>query len=149
MSFSSAPTWKTRYTANGSTDTFAAPTYLLAADLKVYVGTTLKTITTDYTLNSGNVVFNSNPANASIVTIVNDPVLSQGNDLTASDEFSSLSIENQLDRCMTAIKVLSDRCMKAPLTDAVGSIGNLPVAATRASQLLGFDASGDPKEVAP
>jgi hypothetical protein len=102
------------YTGNGVTTSFSFPYQVLAAaDLKVYVAGTLKTITTHYTLSgtapylSGtNVQFVSIPANGASIVILRDPIMTQAVDAVENDP---LPVETALERPLDKLTQIAQR----------------------------------------
>lgn len=100
-----------RSTANGSTTVFPY-TFMIYAntDIEVLVDTTVKTITTDYTVDGlgvsggGNVTFIAAPANAAIVTLLRKQAAAQASDYQANEAFPSVRIEKDYDKIVMAIQ---------------------------------------------
>jgi len=141
------------YTGNGSTAAFSFPYKFLAdGDLKVYVDNVLKTLTTDYTVSGagsesgGTVTFVTAPASLTSVVFYRDMAITQEVDYITGDAFPAETHEEALDR-LTMIDQQQedqiDRAVKLQLGDETSSM-ELPVKATRATKMLGFDADGDP-----
>jgi hypothetical protein len=141
------------YTGNGSTASFSFPYKFLAdGDLKVYVDNVLKTLTTDYTLSGagdasgGTVTFVTAPASLTSVVFYRDMAITQEVDYITGDAFPAETHEEALDR-LTMIDQQQedqiDRAVKLQLGDETSSM-ELPLKATRATKMLGFDADGDP-----
>ena len=100
-----------RYTGNGTTDTFAYTFRILKdADIKVEIadaddlnGETL-TLTTDYTVTGagdsggGNVVLTTPLADGWSIAITRDPDMKQETDLGAQESFDAQAIEDSLDK---------------------------------------------------
>ena len=140
------------YTGNGSTASFSFPYKFLAdGDLKVYVDNVLKTLTTDYTLSGagdasgGTVTFVTAPASLTSVVFYRDMAITQEVDYITGDAFPAETHEEALDR-LTMIDQQQedqiDRAVKLQLGDETSSM-ELPLKATRATKMLGFDADGD------
>lgn len=150
------------YTANGVTTAFAADFYFLAdADLAVYVtdlanSSTLKTLTTDYTVSGagnpagGTVTFNTAPTNNYRVSILRGASLLQPLDLADNDPLPADSVEMELDRLLMQLQQVKERLDHAIRIQPSESsaLGTLPPASLRANMILGFDASGNPIPVA-
>lgn len=148
------------YTGNGVTTSFAFPySVLAAADLKVYVGGTLKTLTTHYTLSGTapytagcNVVFLTAPADEADIVFLRDPALTQQVDVVEGDPLPVESaVEQPFDRVTMIMQRLDDRLgrtIRQPDTDAT-QLDELPPAAERLSKLLGFDSDGQLGPVLP
>lgn len=145
------------YTGNGVTDTFAFTSMIFAkSDLVVYVAGVLQVVDVDYTVAGflddagGSVTFVTPPASAASVVIERSVPYQQPTVYQRGDDFPSSSHETALDR----VTVLAQQAIAAVVRTLrqqaadVGDIGELPLKAARASQLLGFDANGDPEAVA-
>ena len=99
---------KHSYNGNGSQAAFAYTFKIFAdADIKVYVGTTLKTLNTHYTLSGvgatggGNVTFTSGnipAAGTGNVTLLRSLALTQGVDLINYGKFDAEVVEAQYDK---------------------------------------------------
>lgn len=150
---------RAQYTANGVNTIFAFPyKFFEGTDLKVYVGTTLKTLTTDYTVQGippgsfyggGNVVFGAAPASLSVVTIVRNVPRTQSSDYQDYPNYAAAAdvFENDLDRRAMCEQELADeisRILKIPETDPIGLDMTLPTAGARANKFGAYDASGKP-----
>jgi len=146
----------TAHTGNGVTTNFAYDFLLLdAADLLVYVNSTLKSINTDYTLtgignpSGGEVVFASAPANASALLFQRSVVLERQTDYQYAGDFQSSTVNRDFDRLVMAhqdTRVFAGRALRLPLSET--TTAPLPPVATRALRALGFDASGNPVAIA-
>lgn len=118
-----------RYTANGSTTAFAYTFKVyLNTDLEVLVGTTVKTLGTDYTVDGlgvsggGNVTFVAAPAADAIVTILRKQPAAQASDYVPNEAFPSARIEKDLDKLVMQVQQLkeeADRAMKLPKSSAL------------------------------
>jgi len=150
----SSTTSKVSYTATSSQTVFAYTFKIFAnADLKVYVNSVLKTLTTDYTVSGagvtsgGNVTFGTGLTASDIVVIERVITLTQGTDYVENDPFPADTHEEALDR-LTFIghqhQDTLDRSIKfaTTVTDA-GDVEIAATAAIRANKLFAFDASGD------
>jgi len=91
------------HAGDGVSVAFAVPFYFLAnGDLKVYVDTTLQTITTHYTVTGagvpagGTVTFVTAPANLTDVVIYRDPAITQSVDYQSNDPFPAETHEGAL-----------------------------------------------------
>jgi hypothetical protein len=149
-------TSKVSYTGDGTNDTFAYTFKIYAdADLVVYVGGVLKTLTTHYTVTNagvasgGNVVFTTGniPAASEKVVIARSLARTQSNDWNDYDRFPAETLEDSVDR-LTFISQEQDeeaaRSIKFALT--VTDVGNVEVtgtAAERANKVFGFDNAGN------
>ena len=143
---------KVSYTASAAQTTFAYTFKIFAdGDLKVYVNSTQKTLTTDYTVTGagdvggGNIVFGTGLSASDSVVIERVLDLTQGVDYVENDAFPAETHEGALDR-LTYIEQQQQeelgRALKVSTTDETSSM-ELPVKATRSNKLLGFDTNGD------
>ena len=150
-----ATTPRIQYTATASQTVFTVPFEFLAnADLAVYVNGTLKTLTTDYTLTGANttgggtLTFVTGRTAGDIVTILSNLAYSRDtNKYTKYGLLPAEVLEADFDALQVQAKQLArdgQFALRAPLTDTGSPSMTLPVVATRASKLLGFDASGNP-----
>ena len=150
-----ATTPRIQYTATASQTVFTVPFEFLAnADLAVYVNGTLKTLTTDYTLTGanttggGSLTFVTGRTAGDIVTILSNLAYSRDtNKYTKYGLLPAEVLEADFDALQVQAKQLArdgQFALRAPLTDTGSPSMTLPVVATRASKLLGFDASGNP-----
>jgi hypothetical protein len=140
-------TSRVEYAGNGSTTAFSVPFYFLAnADLKVYQGGVLKTLTTHYNVSGagnpagGTVTFVAAPTTGQAVVIFRDPALTQNVDYVPNDPFPATSHEQALDR-LTMIaqrnRDLIGRALVLPDGDASGASTTLPT--PEASKLIGWN----------
>ena len=145
---------KISYVASAAQTTFAYTFKIFAdADLKVYVNSTQKTLTTDYTVTGagdvggGNVIFGTGLSASDSVVIERVLDLTQGVDYVENDAFPAETHEDALDR-LTFItqqhQDALDRTVKfaTTVTDA-GDVEVLGSVSARASKLFAFDSAGD------
>ncbi|MBL6934020.1 MAG: hypothetical protein ISR48_01270 [Alphaproteobacteria bacterium] len=146
-----------QYSGDGAQTQFTYPFPIFEdADLEVYEDAALQTITTHYTVagagnsSGGSVTFVTAPANGVVVTLLRDVAIKRTTDFQEGGAFRAKTINDELDR-MTAglqqVETDSGRGLKLSATDTATSV-TLPDKTTRADQLLGFDANGDP-DVSP
>lgn len=143
------------YAGNGSTVAFSFPfRFFDDTDLKVYIvasdgSSTLKTITTDYTVsntqteNGGTVTMVVAPASGETLLIEREIPATQSVDYQNNDAFPAETHESALDR-LTLLVQEQSRSDNRHLTFPTGDTNDptLPTTANRASRLLGFDAQG-------
>ena len=144
---------KISYVASAAQTTFAYTFKIFVdSDLKVYVNSTQKTLTTDYTVTGagdvggGNIIFGTGLAIDDIVIIERVLLATQGTDYVENDPFPADAHEDALDKLTMLIQqsgAFEDRSVRAPTVDLSPSM-ELPIADTRATKMLGFDADGDP-----
>jgi len=155
MTVSAQPTLF-QYVGNGVTTVFAYNCQVLQpSDLNVYVNGVA--VTSGITkggigsLTGGTVTFSVAPANGAQVILEREVVLERTTDYQQNGDFLSRVVNPDFNRIWMALQQLMtgfSRALKVPKTD-VSPITELPPAATRANNLLGFDASGNPITVAP
>lgn len=135
--------------AAGITQTsFAVPfEFFDNTDVLVYIDSTLKTITTDYTVSGGNgsvgtITMSVNgPA---IVTLIRDVTIERSTDFPTAGPFSVQSLNVELDKQIAIDADLEDqinRAIRSPIEEFTTM--TLPDATTRADRVLKFDASGN------
>ena len=143
---------RNQYTGNGAQTTFTYSFEIFdEADIEVYVGSTLKTITTDYTVtdageeNGGTIVFVSAPANGATVTFIRSTTRERTVDYQPSGAFKAAIVNNDFDRLIAIVQELDLKdtlALKINPTDPEGTETTLPVAADRANKALIFDSVG-------
>jgi hypothetical protein len=148
---------KASYNGNGSQSVFAYTFKIFVdADIKVYVGTTLKTINTHYTLSGvgatggGNVTFTSGnipAAGTGNVTLLRSLALTQGVDLVNYGRFDAEVVESQYDKLTMMVQQLqeqADRTIRfnTTVSDA-GGVEITDTVAERSGKVLAYDANGD------
>lgn len=131
---------------------------VVRTDTSTGIATTL-TLNSDYTVSlssdqnanpGGTVVLSSPLATGSTLAITSVLAATQTLDLTNNGGFYPRAISDAFDRVVILIQQLFNnvgRSLKFPLADAANA--DLPPAAQRANNLLGFDAAGKPVAVAP
>lgn len=140
------------YSGNGVTTDFATPYFLVDADIKVYLGGVLQTITTHYTLTGAGVAAGGTaafltppPTGTGNVVIINDPALTQELDLVENDRNPAEAREDALDKLTIIAQRLADRVSRVVQlseTDTATTL-TVPALADRLSKFLAFDASGN------
>ena len=125
------------------------------ADLKVYVDSTLKTLTTDYTVSGagtsggGTVTMGTGVSNAT-VTIIRDMAISRTTDFPVSGAFQIDTLNDELDKQVAMMQQNERdiaRTFKSEPFDTVNDF-TLPVQADRKGKLFGFDSThGNPEAV--
>ena len=148
---------KASYNGNGTQSVFAYTFKIFVdADIKVYVGTTLKTINTHYTLSGvgatggGNVTFTSGnipAAGTGNVTLLRSLALTQGVDLVNYGRFDAEVVESQYDKLTMMVQQLqeqADRTIRfnTTVSDA-GGVEITDTVAERSGKVLAYDANGD------
>jgi len=156
-----AATRKAQATANGSTTQFAFSFSVnTEADVAVFVGTTLKTISTHYTVSitsstgAGSITFTSGntPSNGQIVTLMSKTALARSSVYTSGGTINATSLETDFDTNMMLFQQQDerlDRVITAPVDDATSINMTLPNKDARKGKFLGFDATtGNPISLA-
>jgi hypothetical protein len=153
----SSTTNKHSYNGNGSQAAYAYTFKIFVdADIEVYVGTTLKTLNTHYTLSNvgitggGNVTFTSGNIPASgtgNVTLLRSLALTQGVDLINYGKFDAEVVESQYDKLTMMVQQLqeqADRTIRfnTTVSDA-GGVEITDTVAERSGKVLAYDANGD------
>ena len=157
----SAVTRKAQATANGSTTQFAFSFSVnTEADVAVFVGTTLKTISTHYTVSitastgAGSITFTSGntPTNGQIVTIMSKTALARSSVYTSGGTINATSLETDFDTNMMLFQQQDerlDRVITAPVDDATSIDMTLPNKDARKGTVLGFNATSGNPEAGP
>ena len=148
----SSTTRRVQANGNGSTTAFNYNFEIFnQSQIDVYVGTTLQTITTHYTVSGvgadagGTVTFVTAPADATVVTIVSNIPVERTTSFATGGAFKASTVNDELDSLIAMVNELEGnlgRTVRLPVTDGTLTL-ELPVAADRASKFLSFDASGN------
>ena len=152
----SATTPRLSYVADGSTVQYTFNFEIAdSSSIAVYVGSTLKTLTTDYTVafdsgtsGTGTITLLSAPADGSIIYLVRDTYNVRSTDFEDSGAFLASTVNNELDRLTQGLQDLENRLDNRVLESAEPNDESardltIPNASTRANKTLTFDASGD------
>src|SRR6266850_3178375 len=114
-------TSRIEYSTSNGLLTYAYPFAIYAdTDLRVYLDTTLLTLTTQYTVTGagdaggGNVVLATNPGASHLLAIERVLPITQGHDYVENDRFSAESHETALDRQTMISQQLYQRDRKRP-----------------------------------
>jgi len=143
---------RNQYTATSGQTAFTYAFPIFAdADLKVYVGTTLKTLTTDYTVsgagddNGGTVTLVTGATTGDIITILRDMPVARTSDYQVNGDLLADTLNDDLDKLvMMAQQNESELSRKLGLQlDDEDATMTLPLKDTRATKLMGFDSNGD------
>lgn len=150
------------YAGNGTTTVFAIPYYFLEnshirAIRRSSAGAeTVLVINVDYTLTGagvqagGTLTATVAPATGTTLVITRSVPATQETDYPANDPFPSSSHERALDKLtMIAQQNVSGLKSAIRVPDTDPEPARLPTASNRASQLMGFDVSGNPIAVVP
>jgi hypothetical protein len=125
---------------------------LSSSDIAVYKGSTLLTLTTDYTVSiasngTGSVTLVAT-AGTSNITIVGAKTIARTTDFTTGGDFFANTLNNELDAQTIFIQQVAEtaeRGLKAPVTDPTDINMTLPAKASRKGKVLSFDTTtGDP-----
>jgi hypothetical protein len=124
---------------------------LAASDIAVYRGSTLLTLTTNYTVtinaNGTGSVTLVTTAGTSNITIVGAKNIQRTTDFTTGGDFFANTLNDELDAQTIFIQQVAEtaeRGLKAPVIDPTDINMTLPSRTARASKYLAFDASGNP-----
>jgi hypothetical protein len=151
-----ATTPRLNYIADGSTTAFTFNFKIADSNsIAVYVGSTLKTLTTDYTVTfdsgtagTGTIVFNIAPTTASAVYLIRDTYNVRATDFQEGGAFLASTINAELDRLTQGLQDLENKIdnrvlASAEPNDESASTLTFGSAAARANKSLAFDASGN------
>lgn len=154
----SATSPRVQYTVGSvSTTTFAYGFPIFQeADLKVYIDSTLKELTTDYTItgegttSGGNVVLGTGVTNCT-VTIYRDITISRTTDFPTSGAFQVGSLNTELDTITAVQQELEDKIARSLRLDDADSSGSmtLPLKASRLGKYLVFNSTTGLPEAGP
>lgn len=151
---------RAQYTASSGQTAFTYPFPIFAnADLKVYVGNTLKTLTTDYTVtgagtdNGGTVTLVSGASTGDIVTVFRDMPVARTSDYQVNGDLLATTLNDDLDKLVMMCQqieeafdgrtILLDRFAENP-TNAEGRLTPLVGTVTdRANKYLAFTSDGN------
>jgi len=145
---------RAQYTATASQTVFTVPFEFFAnADLKVYRGSTLQTLTTHYTVTGagvtggGSITLVTGASAGEIVTIVRDVPVSRTTDFPTSGPFNVDALNTDLDRLTAMVQqqeTLDTRSLRIDQFDTPNTLNALPSKTSRAGRILSFDANGQP-----
>jgi hypothetical protein len=150
---------RVQYTGNGSAGPFSFSFQVNATtEIKVYVDTTLKTLTTHYTVTltssgAGSISFTSGnfPTSSETITIVSGVGLARSSVYTTGGPLTATALETDFDTNIMILQQSSqkvDRALAAPEFDSTSIDMTLPAKDSRKGKILGFNAtSGNPEAV--
>lgn len=101
--------------------------------------------------NGGNITLTVGATAGDTITVYRDMAYQRLTDYQTSGDFLAQEVNDDFDRLWLAVQQneeVDSRAVRKPITDADSVNMELPAAATRASKLLGFDASGNVSTVA-
>ena len=144
---------KVQYTGDNSTTAFSVTfPYTESSQVKVFLGGTLQTITTHYTLTSpgatGTVTFGTAPGSGVIVSLIRETDYLQGVDYVNNDALDAETLEKAFDKLTMMCQQLDNKIEGAVGFDETVSDSDttrLKLAAGTtdlAGKLLAFDATG-------
>ena len=149
------------YTGSAGTGPYSFSFPILAeTDLSVYIDSTKKTLTSDYTVSlstttgTGSITFTSTPTTptgSNTITIVGGRTIQRTTDFVTAGDLLASSLNTELDSLTIFNQQISedtDRSIKAPVYDPTTINMTLPAKATRASKSLTFDSDGNPSVAA-
>lgn len=127
---------------------FAVPfEFFDETDVLVYIGSTLKTLNTDYTVSGGDGATGTitmSVTGPATVALVRDVTIERSTDFPTAGPFSVQSLNVELDKQIAIDADISDqidRAVRSPIEEFTTM--TLPDAATRADKLLKFDTAGN------
>lgn len=141
------------YTGSAGVGPYAFTFEILAqTDIDVYVDSTLKTLTTDYTViinanGTGSVTFVAAPGTTKRITIVGARDITRASDYVTGGDFTASSLNLELDQQTIFNQQNAEalgRALIAPVTDPSNINMILPVQTSRAGKTLAFDSNGNP-----
>lgn len=148
------------YPGNGSTTTFAitfaytdsSEVVVILRDETSGVTETTQTLTTHYSISSGNVVMVTAPSATQKLVIKRSNPLTQTIDYVGSGELGAENLETNLDKITKIAQELNEkisRCVKIPETypnEGSGAITDLSIGEPSASKLIAWNSSADALE---
>ena len=151
---------RVQYTGNGTAGPFSFSFQVNAnTEIKVYVGSTLKTITTHYTVSltssgAGSISFTSgnHPTSSQTITIVSAVGLARSSVYTTGGPLTATALEADFDTNIMILQQSSqkvDRALAAPEYDATSIDMTLPTKDDRKGKYLAFNSTSGNPEVGP
>ena len=144
---------RAQYTATSGQTVFSVPfEFFSNADLKVYIGETLKTLTTHYTVTGagvtggGSITLTSGATAGQVVTIVRDIPVSRVTDFPLSGPFIVDDLNTELDRLTAIAQQLETkltRTVRLDDFDQPNTFQVLPSKTSRAGKIMAFDTNGN------
>lgn len=151
-------TTRNQYTATSGQTVFPYTFEIFDKDDVVVVqNSTTLSEGTNYTVSGvgnnsgGNITFTVGATAGDTITIYRDMAYERTTDYQTSGDFLAAEVNADFDRLWLAVQQneeVDTRAIRKPITDADSVNMELPAAATRASKLLGFDASGNVSTIA-
>lgn len=146
-----------RYSGNGSTTVFSYGFKILAqADIEVVVDSTVKGLTSDYTVSGvgvsggGSVTFLTAPANGTVVTLLRKQPASQLSDYVPNEAFSAEQLEKDYDKLVMQSQQTRETLAHTLRGEKRETLDlQLPSVAARKNKILAFDTNGLPISVDP
>ena len=147
---------RVQYTATSGQTVFAYGFPIFVdSDLKVYIGSTVQTLTTHYTVSGagtsagGNVTLVTGATAGDIVTIYRDLPVSRTSDYQTGGDLLAETLNDDLDKVVMMAQQnerdLNNRTLRfGQFTTGIPLAEFTESATDRANKVLGFDASGDP-----
>ena len=147
---------RVQYTATGSQTVFAYSFPIFVdSDLKVYIGSTLKSLTTHYTVSGagttagGNVTLGTGASAGDIVTIYRDLPVARTTDYQTGGDLLAETLNDDLDKVVMMAQQnerdLNNRTLRfGQFTTGIPLAEFTESATDRANKVLAFDSSGDP-----
>ena len=156
----SATARKAQTAGNGSAGPFSFSFQVNAqAEIDVFVDTTLKTLSTHYTVSvasngTGTVSFTTGnfPTSSQVITILGDAPLSRTSVYTSGGNITAAALESDFDTNVMVQQQqqeVLERTVKAPVDDAASVDMTLPGKDDRKGTVLGFNATSGNPEAGP
>lgn len=156
MTIPAAPSQKT-YSGDGVSLAFPIPyVFDIPADIKVITTDSsgnISVLATGFSItggggSTGTCTFVVAPTALTLITLLDNPTLTQDADYTANDSFPAEAHERALDRTVREVKrlyQLTQRSIRVADGDLIDGDNNLlPIWSSRANRFLAFDATGRP-----
>ena len=151
---------RVQYTGNGTAGPFSFSFQVNAnTEIKVFVDSTLKTLTTHYTVSltssgAGSVSFTSgnHPTSSQTITIVSNVGLARSSVYTTGGPLTATALEADFDTNIMILQQSSqkvDRALAAPEFDSTSIDMTLPTANDRKGKFLAFNSSTGNPELGP
>jgi hypothetical protein len=141
------------YTASAGVGPYAFTFEILTqTDIDVFIDSTLKTLTTDYTVTinangTGSITFVIAPTATARVTIVGAREIQRATDFVTGGDLTASSLNLALDQNVIFAQQNAEalgRAILAPVTDPTSINMVLPLSTVRANKTLAFDSDGNP-----
>lgn len=150
MTISNVSDSRIQYNGDDSTTAFATGfVFLDEGDLEVYVGNTLQTLTTHYTVSgggspaaTGTVTMVTAPATGEVLTIRRNTARTQSTDYVTNDAFPAETHEAALDRLTLLVQELDEKISRTTIQSVTTTTDDLTLPAPAASKYLKWNSAG-------